>query len=1681
MQNGAAGQAKRPLPAYLALAVLLVVGVAVAGALVFRNAAALGIVRSAARGFGYDVAAGNLAVGAAQVIARDVRIRNAAGEPVLEARSIAIGYSLRDLLPGGKRLFGLTAVDIEAPHVTVIHHVDGSYNITVPPGPANAPAQNPPPLDVRLRVADGTVDLIDRFVTAPRERRARLSAVHAAGVVSPAAASSYHAGAILEDGPQRYPIAGRGRFDDPRGLEVQHWTAARLPLATLANFALSTHAIVVQAGELRNLDLSLGALSTPSGTMQSHFGLRGELAGGRIAATALTKPVRDARGWFVVDDDGATVPSLDASLNGIPLHAGGALYDFGAPKLAFALTARGDLGRIRELSKDSAKLPLAGAVALQALAEGPASSPLIFARINAPKVSYAAYRLDGVHGFAAVAGDELDLIAAAARYGRLDLAGRGSLRLAQHTQTAGYALLRAPANSVPYVENLVPALPLRAVAVAGGADGRLAARGYLAGAHGSDRLDAPFSFAADGSGTVGPVVLQRHDGATVYARAAVEGPSHQIAALVNVQRFGLLPAPAVTLPGLVLPAVPPHLDAKVDASFTAIASDTALLAASGTVHGYGSWGDLRAEADGTSAVLAARGRLTTSFDKLAPFIGRFGARGDIDVPFALTNAGRSTVVQIANARFGGANIRGLALQHADATLGLALPAIDIYAADVRIAGHDVTAAGRWGSGGRVRVTAGQFDLAALRAVGVPIAGGRASVIADIAGTAAKPTATVLAALSGARYADADLGGDVGLAYDGAAVRIRRATLTFAGAYANATGVVAGLTPGHIAPRYAIRAQLADADIAALARTVKNPLRYPEGTLDADLRVGGAGATPSIVGDIRVPEGSLNGLNFRAGHLGIKATAVAVSAGNGRLTVGSTTLDFGGSVSRTHQSLMLRADRLDLSDFNDYFDEAEVLAGTGSLALAFDGAPRALNTSANLTLRDARYRRFELGTLSARVDTVGRTVRVGAALLGTNGRFAAVGDIRVPASAPLRDIVHRSDLDVRAQIAGLDLGNVLPAAGLSAPVFGFVDGSAVVRGRYPALTLTTHAALTKGVVGRVPIERFSVAATAANGRGRITDATLVASGLTASISGTFGLRPADAFDLNARAASPDINELITAVTGKSPGVKGTLATRAQLTGTAAVPHVAGSVDVHDVTYNSVTVPAVHADFAANRQAADVRNGTITLPRGGSIAFDGHAPFGNGTSTPIALDFAPHRVDANPYSALLPDGSVIDGLFDGNLAVRGTIGAPSLSGNLAFTDGSFRSNSFKNALTNITLALDFSGTTVRIAKLHARAAPGNIDGSGRLTLRDLHDPIRGLTANAKLTVANAYIAAPKYYTGYVDGTISARKRAAAPLTIGGQLNFANARIPYTALLPGGGSSPTAAPALPNVAFNLGVNVGRDVRIQSGPVDIGTTGTARLGGNLAKPTLDGQFTATDGTVSLYRTFTVQSGSTVSFTPADGITPTVDATAVTNIPDPPTDVLLRVTGPSTHLQLAFSSQPSYTQEQILGLLVNAQALGAVAGVAQTGNSASSGPSIAGIGEGLLNTQLTQKFLQPFSSALGGALGLSDLNLNYNMNGAVSASARRRIGKNVSFIYGEQIGGPTPQTSFGINVGTDVSGGQLTFYQAAGSSQAFGGQALTPYLQSGFLATTPPNYTLQAIAPPNGSGFVFSYQRRYW
>jgi hypothetical protein len=258
------------------------------------------------------------------------------------------------------------------------------------------------------------------------------------------------------------------------------------------------------------------------------------------------------------------------------------------------------------------------------------------------------------------------------------------------------------------------------------------------------------------------------------------------------------------------------------------------------------------------------------------------------------------------------------------------------------------------------------------------------------------------------------------------------------------------------------------------------------------------------------------------------------------------------------------------------------------------------------------------------------------------------------------------------------------------------------------------------------------------------------------------------------------------------------------------------------------------------------------------------------------------------------------------------------------------------------------------------------------------------------------------------------------------------------------------------------------------VGARGRVALAGTLAKPVLGGAVRSTDGTLSFYRNFVLQRG-VVAFD-RTGIIPNVDATATTEVPDPPTEILLHVSGPATALNLDLASRPNYDRAQILGLLVNAQALGAVRGV-QTFGTAASAPSIDRLAGGFLAQQFTRSLLEPFGGQMGRALGFDSVALGYDFTSGLGAGFTRRLGKRLSGTFQQEFGGGQRQ-SLALNARLrEATSVQLTvFGSASGANRAIG--MTSPLAPS---AAEPVNYTLEALAPPTGSsGFVMTYQRKY-
>jgi autotransporter translocation and assembly factor TamB len=770
------------------------------------------------------------------------------------------------------------------------------------------------------------------------------------------------------------------------------------------------------------------------------------------------------------------------------------------------------------------------------------------------------------------------------------------------------------------------------------------------------------------------------------------------------------------------------------------------------------------------------------------------------------------------------------------------------------------------------------------------------------------------------------------------------------------------------------------------------------------------------------------------------------------------------------NVALDAPRLDLADLNDFFDAGDTFAGTGSLALraGVDGSS-VRSTSGNANFVNARYRRIDLGTVAARWNGTGTSVATALSFGGPTGEVSLNGTI-APASR---------SMNVAVTARRVDLATWLPMLGFNVPVTGRLDAETTLIGSYPDLAMRAHAAVFNGTAGRMPLDRFEVAASMSNGRGRIDSAVLDVRSMTTSASGTFGLHPGDPLAITVTSTSANVGDFLTRATGKEFGVSGALSSALHVEGTRAAPRLRDNLTLANVRYRNVTVPRVAGEIDVDRHSVAVRNGAIDLERGRAlfsaampIALSGsHLTPANG---PITGSVTANDLELSNFAALLPKGTQISGRIDGRVSASGTIAAPNLDGLLTLADGTFDGPIERSPITGIAGNLSFAGTQARLDS-HALVGAGTVTASAVASVRDLRRP-----ADATFTLSgsatNARVDLPAYFQGDLNGTIAMSRAPGSLPAVRGNLEISKARLPVAAFLAlnkGGGSKPQ----LPNVAFNgVQFSAGPDVRVQSANVDIGTTGAVRLGGTLNAPTLAGGFHSTGGSLSFYRTFYVQSGD-VHFDPSSGLIPDVNAVATTFVPDPATAVRLHVSGPVTDMNLAFASDPSYSREQILGLLVGAQQFGAVRGVASTGGSPFSASGAArSLAYGQLNTVFTRNMLEPLSTQLGSALGFTEVQITSDLQTGVGVNAVKALGKYVNAIYRQTFGFPQEQSVALEARPNDANAYRFTAYSAQGPT-LFGAQQPQPAAASVLNVNPATSYT--PIGASNGVSLL--YLRRWW
>ena len=1714
---------------------------ALALALTHHAIAKFVVARVLGTALGYTVRFGDMSLGWSHATFTDMHVGKN-GDPVLDAARVDVDYALRDIFPGGKHRYGFAGVAIDRPTLTLVRHADGSYNVTSssPPSGTQTVAE---PLLFSARVRDGTIEIVDQ---APLERDlAEQSIVDVsidASVQSNARTVARIDGTLVGRRSQaapigRWPLTVRSVIDYSRGFAMHRIRAPALPLRGLLNFLVHAKIARFNDGVMRDVDVRAYALGIDAQTPFAYrLGGGGARDGAEIALGPLAQPVRDLHGRIDLFDDGVTAPDLRGSVAGIPLHIRGGMYDFADVRFRLGIAADAQLAQLRRLFAFLRDQPVRGPMHLETLVTAMSKAPLIRTVIASPRVYYGKIPLDRAGGTVDYKDGVVSFAGFHTGFGPLASTLAGEVLVNQPiAELEGAVHVAGPASALPYAQAIAAGETIRGDAIVGG-DGR---NGFHA--RGTIDADGPHAsgegfLAVDehGNGEFGPFLFQRDDGSVLAGAFRLERPLSASAgwAVAEHYRFAV-PARNAVLPGVEIFGFPP-IGGIIDAALVAGGAPND-FAVAGHVQMHdarfekfplgvlsadlgGTFDDMRLRGirldgprghfrgDGAVArsVFGVRGTYAGSLEDLRVFTGDIGGRGSVHAPVAALVDDRGVTVQTTGAVLAGGSIHGVAFGAAAGTMTIAGTAVRIVTGAATLDGAHAVAAAR---GGETAISMVGVPAAAFAGSGLPLDAGRVSVFG--LGNFERPEFHGSIDLDRGIARGYPLGGWVDIALDRRTLSIRDGIASLGDTYGRLGGRIDDI--GSPDFRYDLDAGVALGDVGDLIDDLRLPLRYADGSFAARVHIFGGSSAPAIAGTVVAPEGSYNGLPFRdAGGRLVVTPGGGIRVDDGRVTVGGTRATFRASAGDGALGLAVQSPAANLADFDDFFDESEILAGTGALNFSFFNNGRSTTTAGSIALRGARVRRFPLGTVDGHWATAGGTIDADLAIAGQAGGGHAAGTI-VPAAAGPVDALRRGRYAAAVTVTGVDLGTFLPGAGFTYPILGRLTATGQIAGVFPRLAIGGHASVTGGQVGPFPVLSADATTRILGNRVSLDAASADLGFAHFTASGIVGLTPADPLSLHVHATVPDLAAAGRRVLPhRTVDVDGSLESDVLITGTYAKPQLTAGFDLNKPRIGPLLVQRIIGNLDSDLHSVRLDSAEFVLNHGSAVIAGSLPislrPAGIGPpEAPLSITADAHSVDLASLAPLFPGtGTKLGGTVDGHLALEGTVRSPRVLGTVSLSNASYVSNVETSPISAAGARLVFAGTSVALAALHARVGTGSIDASGRLDL-----PIAGLPAQGyavTIVAKGAQVNLPAFGGGTIDGTARLVSGARLP-TLSGELTLSNATVPFATIFRAAGTpaetaSVTGAPPF-DLAFDLRADA-KNIRIKSPIIDVGAGGNIVLSGTLRSPRAAGEFTATRGGVfSTYqRLFRIQD-ATVTFDPNQGIVPNLDlhATAHVENPDPDparnaigsADITVAVTGPADAYTIAYSSQPPYSQAEIVALLVDLPVLGSLnfgRGPLPGTLRGAPGESDALLPPGvtpyetgatpiqqeafsLFNTQLTQRLLSPLENAFGGALGLTDLALTLDYGGRVGYTARQQLSRKraVYATIGQVLSYPT-RTQLGFasrpNPATTIS---FTYFQQNG----------TPYFSNSIFGNTSTVEIVNGIQPlSDRQGFSFAITRTY-
>ncbi|MBV8726987.1 MAG: hypothetical protein JO233_04315, partial [Candidatus Eremiobacteraeota bacterium] len=507
---------------------------------------------------GYHVRIGEMHLQSNHGAFLDVHVSKGA-DPVLDADRIDLYYNLRDLLPGSTHRFGFRGVTIARPRLTIVHHRDGSYNISQgrPSGNA-APGQTKTagtPLDYFARIRDGSAQLVDQFTYYKEARLHTIRHINAVLSVKSDERTHYVVAADFVDVKDE-PLRAVGTIDYIRGFAMNRVVAAAVPIRSIANYFINSPAARFLAGTAHNFEARIYALDVkPASAINYHVAAHADVEDGQLYIQGLALPLSRIDGQIRVFDGGMAARSLDATLAGVPLKVAGGIFNFSDPQFYFGVQGVAGLDRLKALMPFAKHYPVTGKTQLQTLIEGPIANPLVLIGFASPLAQYQGIPVHQLSGVAALYNNAVFILPLHVRYGGVNVTAHGRLLLSKAVDSQIAIHFAANSDDVPYLGSLAPRTPIVGDAIVRGSDQNIGAAGYLANAEHAVALNGFYDVTPRGYSTFGPISIATGKG-TLYGGLVVDRPRGDSAFWISADHFPLALARTAVLPGVTIPTLP---------------------------------------------------------------------------------------------------------------------------------------------------------------------------------------------------------------------------------------------------------------------------------------------------------------------------------------------------------------------------------------------------------------------------------------------------------------------------------------------------------------------------------------------------------------------------------------------------------------------------------------------------------------------------------------------------------------------------------------------------------------------------------------------------------------------------------------------------------------------------------------------------------------------------------------------------------------------------------------------------------------------------------------------------------------------------------------------------------------------------------------------------------------------